>query len=149
MQDPLNRLWQRGGVKGDDLGTAVPIGDGRGGAKELLNLTKDQDVESILINAQAHTRYDKVEGSLINLADSIAGDDKGHIIFSLHMAAASVAELGLGRSDYMQAQSSLLVPSTLPVSPTYAASRGAQRENNRRWPLIPRRHRDNGDGANE
>ena len=145
QRDP--KIWQQGGVKGDALGHMVPINRGTGGvAKDLINLTKEHDKRSILINARAHTRYDKIEQSIGSMLDSIAGDDDEHAFAMLAFHAGSVAELGLARAEAIQADSHLLVPSTLPVAPSYSASRAA-RNNGRRWPMSPKRSRTDGESS--
>ena len=111
--------WSSGNMRGDDLGLQVPFG-GSSGEKELIRLPKELERLALSANTILRGRFSKEVGTLLAVANSIAGDDDGTKGFTANLAAASMAEGGLARSEYLMGLARMLVPSSMPS--TYAVS---------------------------
>ena len=96
--------------RGDpDTGVIAPFGS-HGGEKELLRKGKD------IGETMARGRLPPLEMSLLALAKSIAGEDKGTDEFAENMCMASVGEYGFGRTEYNMGLARMMVPSSMPTT---------------------------------
>lgn len=90
-----------------DTGVISPFGS-HGGEKELLRKGKD------VAETMARGRLSPIEVSLLALAKSIAGGDKGTDQFIENMCMASAGEYGFARADYLMGLARMPVPSSMP-----------------------------------
>ena len=111
--------WGSGNVRWDDLGVQVPFGSSSG-EKELIRLPKELEKLATSANTILRGRLSKEVGTLLALLNIIAGDDDGTKAFTANIIAASMAEGGLARSEYLMGLARMLVPSSMPS--TYAVS---------------------------
>jgi hypothetical protein len=117
MQDPLNRVFRRGGWASDNLGTQVPLGS-NSDAKELLQLP--QDMRKFLPAANTLIRGNLSRELWPRLAKllAIAGDHALTKRFIVAVAAGSMSENGQATTNTLQAMVNMLAVPAL--SPTFA-----------------------------
>lgn len=103
---------QRGGGRGDGLGSWAPIG-GSGGEKELIRFSQEIEkmapAASILMRGRTPT---KLRG-LYGLAASLIGKHEPGLMFLANMQAAALGERGLARGEYNMALARMLVPTAM------------------------------------
>lgn len=100
--------WRR-----DDMGIMVPIG-GSSGEKELIRLGKDTDEAIGLANLILRGRFERDEVSKLAEIADIAGEFDVIKRFIAHHVAASLAEKGLARNEYLMGLVRMVVPSVMP-----------------------------------
>ena len=120
-----------GNVRFDELGTMVPFGGGSG-EKELIRLPKELEKLATSANTILRGRLSKEVGTLLALLNVIGSDDDGTKSFTGLIIAATMAEGGLARSEYLMGLARMLVPSSMPS--TYAVSHDGhdQRDHNQK-----------------
>lgn len=102
-----------GNMQGDPLGLLVPSG-GSGLEKELIRLPRELEKLATSANTILRGRLSREVGTLLALLNIIGGDDDGTKSFTALIIAASMAEGGLARSEFLMGLARMLVPSSMP-----------------------------------
>jgi hypothetical protein len=119
---------QRGGMRGDDLGTMVPLG-GSGSEKELFRPPKGIDELSPASGVLIRGRIRLDLAGYYGLAATLAGNHKPTLAFIANMVNANLGVNGYARSEFLMGLSRMLVPSSMP---SYRMSSGADGGNGHR-----------------
>jgi hypothetical protein len=104
---------QRGGMRGDDLGTMVPLG-GSGSEKELFRPPKDIERISPASGMFIRGRIRPDLAGLYGLAATLAGDHEHTLAFLANMVNANLGVSGYARHEFLMGLSRMLVPSAMP-----------------------------------
>jgi len=113
MPNPMKSSWGGGNMKWDDLGIPVPFG-GSSGEKELIRLPKELERIATSANTLLRGRLSREVGAFLALLNIIAPNDDGTKMFTANIVAASLAESGLARNEYLMGLVRMLVPSVMP-----------------------------------
>lgn len=104
---------QRGGMRGDDIGTVVPIG-GSGSEKELLRPPKRIEEISPASALFIRGRIRPDLAGLYGLAATLAGNHEPTLAFLANMVDANLGVNGYARHEFLMGLSRMLVPSAMP-----------------------------------
>ena len=104
---------QRGGMRGDDLGTMVPLG-GSGSEKELLRGTKRTAEISPASDMFIRGRIREDLAGLYGLAATLCGNHEHSLAFLANMTNARLGVNGYARHEFLMGLSRMLVPSAMP-----------------------------------
>ena len=110
-------------MRGDDLGTMVPLG-GSSGAKELLRLPKQVEQDSPASGIFIRGRIREDLAGLYGLAATLGGNHKPTLSFLAYMSSARLGVNGLARNEYSMAHTGMLVPSAMPTATRFVSRDG-------------------------